>query len=139
MSSDTTVFPDGTFRVKLYETRSKRVHRSYEGKNPKLLRTLVRYADRNRAWKITSQQMKAETTRELHRTGKIIGVADASHVYLTLRCGGRELKADYYDPDSYSEAYPRARALRTFATLVREIDDGTEPPKAPPLSNPRAE
>jgi hypothetical protein len=130
MSSDTAVSSDGTFQVKLYETRTGRVHRSYKGKNSNLLESLVRYADRNRAWKITSQEMKSETARELHRTGKAIGVADASHVYLTLRSGERELKADYYAPETYSEAYPHARALRTFATLVRKIEDGTEPPKA---------
>ncbi|MEK7949984.1 nucleoside hydrolase [Luteolibacter soli] len=133
VDSDIYIYPDGTYSYETYTDKDHKAVRKLQGKIEGLFPEVIRLVDENNAWSITPESLKEDFEKAKKESAMTMEIADGDHQYLTIKTEQKELKADFYEPDTFSEAYPTAKELGIFSSLTRLIIAKTdEPEKAEP-------
>jgi len=125
IDSDIWIYSDGTYVVTWFDSATRKIEKTHSGRSKGLFRSMVRAADRNDAWPITTKTLEEEVGKAAAaRNTHVPDITDLNREYLEIRADGKILKADFYGADIIWGKFPEVKSLDAFVRIINQIREG---------------
>ena len=126
IDEDIWIKSDDSFLRTTFTTEKHKIQEQHSGRIHGLFRRIVSYVDDENGWNITSLSMRQQITDEGNKRGGAFGVMDWDAEYLEISFAAKRLKADIYAPNYYAVECRSGKSIKSFAKIIKRIQNGTK-------------